>query len=147
MPGAHGRSVEREQAPALKDAIDNGVREVVVMQHVSPGRERFVRGEEHGPLPAMAVVDDVEEHVGGIGAVGQVADFVDHEHVRLRVRGERVREPTGAKRGGEIVDDFGQAERFRYAICATSQSTTRSNGSKPNAIATGRRRFELALTS
>ena len=147
MPGAHGRSVEREQPSALEDAIDNGVGQVVVMQHVSPSRERFVRGEEHGLLPAMPVVDDVKEHVGGIRAVGQISHFVDHQHVRLRVRGEGVREPTGAKRGGEIVDDFGQAERFRYAICATSQSTTRSNGSKPNAIATGRRRFELALTS
>ena len=106
MAGPHGRSVEREQPSALEDAIDNGVGQVVVMQHVSPSRERFVRGEEHGLLPAMPVVDDVKEHVGGIRAVGQISHFVDHQHVGLCVRGEGVREPTGAKRGGERVDEF-----------------------------------------
>ncbi len=28
----------------------------------------------------MALVDDMEEHVGRIGAIRKVADLVDHEH-------------------------------------------------------------------
>jgi hypothetical protein len=30
----------------------------------------------------MAVVDDLEEDVGGVGAIAEVADLVDHQHVR-----------------------------------------------------------------
>ncbi len=55
----------------------------------------------------VAVVDDVEEDVGGIRAVGEVADLVDHEHVRVHVLRERLAQPTEATGGGEIVDEMG----------------------------------------
>jgi hypothetical protein len=41
MPGAHRRSIEREHATALEDAIDDGVRQVVV-QHAAPPSGLFV---------------------------------------------------------------------------------------------------------
>ena len=56
----------------------------------APGVERLVGGEDHRALALVAVVDDVEEHVGGVGAVGEVADFVDDEDVRVDVACERV---------------------------------------------------------
>ena len=67
--------------------------------------ERLVGGEDHRALAPMPLVDDVEEHVGGVGAVGEIADLVDDEHGRMRVGRQRLRELPGAKRGGEIVDE------------------------------------------
>ena len=54
----------------------------------------------------MALVDDVEEHVGGVRAVGEIADFVDDQHIGMRVRGERLGEPAGAEAVGQIIDQF-----------------------------------------
>jgi hypothetical protein len=51
-------------------------------------------------MPAMAL-DDVEEHVGCVGAVREIADF-DNEDGRMRVRRERVRELTGAKQRSSV---------------------------------------------
>lgn len=73
MLGPQRWAVESEQPPALEDPIDDGVGEVLVMEHAAPGAERLVSGEEHGPAPAVAIIDDVEEHVGRVGAVGEVA--------------------------------------------------------------------------
>ena len=55
----------------------------------------------------MAVVDHVEEHVRRVGAVGQIADFVDDEGRRVRVGRERFGETSFPKRRREIVDEFG----------------------------------------
>ena len=59
---------------------------------------RLVGGEDHRALAQVAVVDDVEEHVGGVGAVGEVADLVDDEHVRVSVarRAPRASRPCAA---------------------------------------------------
>ena len=40
----------------------------------------------------MALVDDVEEHVGRVGAVREIADFVDDQDRRMRVGRQRLRE-------------------------------------------------------
>ena len=55
----------------------------------------------------VAVVDDVEEDVGGIGAVGEVADLVDDEHVRVDILAEGLAQAAEATGGGEIVDEVG----------------------------------------
>lgn len=56
----------------------------------------------------MAVIDDVEEHVGGVGAVSEIGDLVDHEDMRLQVVSEGFAQPTGAAGGGKIVDERGR---------------------------------------
>lgn len=56
-------------------------------------------------MPAVPLIDDVEEHVRGVGAVGEVADFIDDEDGRMRVGREGVGELAGAKRGREVVDE------------------------------------------
>ena len=63
----------------------------------------------------MPLVDDVEEHVGGVGAVGEIADLVDDQDGRMRVGRERMGELAGAKRGREIVDERrgGREERSK----------------------------------
>src|SRR3989442_11935663 len=74
---SHRRAIQREEATALKDAIDNRVREVFIMQHASPLVQRFIRGEDHRPLLAMPIVDDVKEHVGRVRTAREVPDFVN----------------------------------------------------------------------
>ena len=86
---------------------------VVVVQHGARRREGLIGRKEHGALAAVAVIDDVEEHVGRIGPIGEVPDFVHDEHVGVRVREERVGEPTGAQGGGEIVNEFGRRHEAR----------------------------------
>lgn len=46
-------------------------------------------------MPPMALVDDMEEHIGGVGGVCEMADFVDDQHGRMRVRRQHVREFSG----------------------------------------------------
>jgi hypothetical protein len=75
--GPHRRTIQREEAIALQDAVDDRVREVFVMQHAPPLVQRFIRGEDHRALLPMPIVDDVKEHIGGVGAAREVADFVN----------------------------------------------------------------------
>jgi hypothetical protein len=61
----------------------------------------------------MAIVDDVEEHVRGVGTVGEVADFVDHEQRRVSVCNEGVSETSLPKGSGELVDELGSGDEER----------------------------------
>lgn len=78
-------SVEREQATPVEDPVDDSGAEVLVMKNAAPGLRRLVRGEDHRALLEVARVDDVEEHVRGVGPVGEVADLVANEDVGSRV--------------------------------------------------------------
>ena len=71
--GPHRWPVEREDTAALKDSIDDRVRQVLVMQHTAPCRERPIRREDHRAFLPVTLVDDIEEHVRGIGPVREVA--------------------------------------------------------------------------
>jgi hypothetical protein len=106
VAGAVAGAVEDEEAPALEDAVDDGVGEVAVVQRVAPvGGRGHVGGEDHRPLSGVAVVDDVDEDAGGVAAVREVADLVDHEEVRGGVRGQGLAPAAGAAGGGEVVDE------------------------------------------
>ena len=35
MQGRHGRSIEAQEAAALEDAVDNGLRQIIVVQHAA----------------------------------------------------------------------------------------------------------------
>jgi hypothetical protein len=100
-------------ATAFEHAIDDGLSEVVVMEHGAPGVGVLVAGEDHGALVAMPTVDDVVEHVGRVGAVREVADLVDDEEVGMDVALERVGEAACAERGGEVVDELGCRDEER----------------------------------
>jgi len=75
--GSHRRPVEREQAPTLEDAIEDSMSQVLVVQHVTPSGERFIRGEDHRAFLPMAIVHHVKEHVGSIRSVREIPHFVD----------------------------------------------------------------------
>lgn len=77
MLGPHRWTVELEQPPPFEYAIDDCLREVGVVKHPAPFGQRLVGRHDHRPLSQMALVDDVEEHVGGVGAVGEIPELVD----------------------------------------------------------------------
>ena len=61
----------------------------------------------------MTVVHDVEEHVGRVGAVGEIADLVDDEKARMRVGCECLGESSLTEGGGEIIDELGGGREKR----------------------------------
>jgi len=75
--GAHRWAIQLKQASALEHAIDDRLREIFVVQHMPPGGERLVGGEDHRAPALVSIVDDVEEHVGRVGTVGEIAHLVD----------------------------------------------------------------------
>jgi hypothetical protein len=77
MLGPHRRTIEREEPTTLEDAVDDRVREVFVMQHATPLVQGFIRGEDHRAFLAMPIVDDVKEHVGGVGCAREIPNLID----------------------------------------------------------------------
>ncbi len=82
---------------------------------------------DHRTLPAMALVDDMEEDVGGIGAVRQIADFVDDEQIGMRVRREGIGNPSCAKAAerSSISSASGQGDIEAVLNPLDRQSTAR----------------------
>ena len=99
------RPAQLEVAAALEDPVQDRLGEVWVMEDPAPGGERFVRREDHRAVMQVAFVDDVEEDVGGIGPVAQIAHFVDDQHVRMGVGRECMAELALAGRDGELIDE------------------------------------------
>src|SRR2546422_2342880 len=95
--GPHRRSVEREYPTTLKNPIQDGVCEIFIVQHTAPSWERLVRCEDHRALFPVTIVDDVEEHVGGVRAVREVADLVADEDAGMNVGSQGIGEPPAAK--------------------------------------------------
>jgi len=50
---------------------------ILIVKDLSPGAGRLVGREDHRAFSTMSVVHHVEEHVGSVRTVGQVADFVN----------------------------------------------------------------------
>lgn len=104
MQGSDRRSVQAKQAAALKDAVDDGLGQVVIVEDASPRFQGLVGREDHGASTPVSLVDDVEEHVGGVGAVGEIAHFVDDQDGGVGVRGEGLRQLALPKRGRQVVN-------------------------------------------
>ncbi len=106
MACAHGGTVELHRASALQDAVDDGGGQIVVVKDRSPLPGVFVGGEDHRAALQVAVVDDVEEHVGSVGSVGQVTDLIDDQDRRVSVAREGLGESAGTEGGGQLVDQL-----------------------------------------
>ena len=83
------------------------------MEHAAPCGDGLVGGKEHCALPAVAFVDDMEEHVRRICPVGEVSHFIDDEQIGMRVGGQRVGQPPRAKAVREVVDEFRGGDEAR----------------------------------
>ena len=89
MAGPIGRPAQLEVTSTLEHAIEDSFGEVGIVQHAALGAEGLV-GEDHGAVMQVAVVDDLKEDVCGIRPIAEVADFVDDEHVGMRVAGREL---------------------------------------------------------
>lgn len=105
VAGPVGGPPQRKMAAPLQDPVADGLGEIGVVEDPAPGAERLVRGEEHRAVMQVPLVDDVEEDVGRVGAVGEVAHLVDDEHVGVGVGGQDVAEAVLAAGGGQLVDE------------------------------------------
>jgi hypothetical protein len=103
----HRRPIEAKQPPSVLDPIDDRIGQIVVIEHRAPALRMLVRREEHRARLDVPLVDHVEQYVGGGVAVGQIADLVDDEQVRLDIARERLAQTAFAARGREIVDQIG----------------------------------------
>jgi hypothetical protein len=93
---------------ALEHAVEDDLGKILVVEHGATGRERLVRREQHRPLLEVSVVDDVEEHVGGVVRVREAADLVDDENVGARVVEQAFPEASLVRSDRrEVVDERG----------------------------------------
>ena len=73
MASAQRGSFERGDAVS-RDGVENGSGEVGVVRDAVPVLERLVGGEDHEAAATVALVDDMEQDLGRVGAVGEIAD-------------------------------------------------------------------------
>src|SRR5262245_22749750 len=73
------------------------------MEDSAPGVESLVGGEDHRALAAMAIVDDVEEHIRSVSAIGQITHLVDHDQRRMGVGDESLGQAPGPESRGQLV--------------------------------------------
>jgi len=76
------------------------------VKDLAPRIDRLVRREDHRPVSEVAFVHHLEEHVGGIGRVDEIADLVDHEDGDVGVGAKGFGETPFAAGDAEIVDEF-----------------------------------------
>jgi uncharacterized protein YidB (DUF937 family) len=102
---------------ALEEAVEDRLGEIGIMKHLAECRQRFVRGDDRGALLQVALADDPEEHIGGIGGVALIAELVDDEDVRMQVGLERLFQAAALGGVGELTDQLvGRGEAGLEAV-------------------------------
>ena len=119
--GAVRRAIEEHESTALENAVDDRLGQIGVVQHGAPGGQRRLVGREQHRAPAQVpLVDDMEQDVGRVRTVRQVAHLVDDQKDATgrsvhaandavsRYRPRRQRAEPRLKRGGRIVGIKGE---------------------------------------
>jgi hypothetical protein len=99
------------QPPPFQDAIHDRRRQILVVEDTTPLREVLVGGEDHRAAPQMPLVDHVEEHVGGIRAVAEVAHLVHHQDIRVGEARQQLREFPLTGGQGKLIDELRGGEK------------------------------------
>ena len=107
MSRSVGAAAELDVAAAFQDAVEDGLGEIRVVEDPPPGGQGLVGREDQGAVVQMAVVDDLEEDVGGVGAVAEITDLIDDQHGRVRVPRQDVTQATPARDCRELIDEIG----------------------------------------
>ena len=105
VAGGHEPPVHRDDAVALEAAVKDRLGQVVVVQRRAPVLERLVGGEQQRTPLEAAGVDDVEEDIGGIGAVAELAEFVHEEHSGPDIGLKGCAEAALAAGAAEVIDE------------------------------------------
>ena len=94
-------SFNHDNLGVVREAIDQRDRAGGVGKDGVPVLEGQVRGHEHGAV-LVAAADDLEEEVGGVGIVGEVANLVDGEQGGACIVAEAALEGAGGLLAIEI---------------------------------------------
>ena len=93
-------------AAPLEDAVEERLGQIGIMEDDPPGGKGLVGRKDHGLAGEIAFIDNLEEHVGGVVAKGEIAHLVDDEHMGMKVVVEGFGEATGASGVGELLDEL-----------------------------------------
>src|SRR2546426_3594702 len=94
MTSSSRGSIEANEPSALQDAVEDGGRQILVVEHLPPFIQRLIGSEDHGPFAQVAVVYHMEKKGGGVLRIGQVADLLNDPHVGGGGGGQRLPEPS-----------------------------------------------------
>ena len=108
MASPIGAPAQFDVPAAFEHTIEDRLGQIRVVQYAAPRRQGLVGGEDHGPVVQVPIVDDLEEDVGGIGPIAEVADFIDDEDVGMRVARQRLPQLPIACGPREIFDQGGR---------------------------------------
>src|SRR5256712_13106509 len=92
MTSSSRGSIEANEPSALQDAVEDGGRQILVVEHLPPFIQRLIGSEDHGPFAQVAVFS----LTGKKGCGG----------LRIRIRGGLGKEPHvgGGVRGQRILE-------------------------------------------
>ena len=105
MAGAVGRSAQLKMPAVLKDPIEDDLGKIRVVEDPPPGMQGLVGREEHRAVMQAALVDDMEEHIGRIGSIAEVAHLVNDQDVRMGVSRQGVAEAALARGRREVINE------------------------------------------
>jgi hypothetical protein len=85
------------------------------VEDFAPSVDRFVGGQEHGPLVKVALVNDLVEEIGRLRGVGDVTDFINDQDVYVGVNGEYVSEVSITSSTMKMVDEVCESDEVGFA--------------------------------
>ena len=91
----------------MQEAIEDGSGDDAIAEHLAPGTEALVAGQDHRPA-FIAPADELEEQVGADPIDRQVADLVDDQQSWCRVDLELFVEPAFGVSLGQVGDEVGR---------------------------------------
>src|SRR2546422_11697659 len=94
MTSSSRGSIEANEPSALQDAVEDGGRQILVVEHLPPFIQRLIGSEDHGPFAQVAVFYHMEKNVGGVLRIGQVADLFNDQERGGGVGSQRLPEPS-----------------------------------------------------
>src|SRR2546428_4746822 len=90
MTSSSRGSIEANEPSALQDAVEDGGRQILVVEHLPPFIQRLIGSEDHGPFAQVAVVHPMEKNIGGGLRIRQGAHLANYQHVGGGGGGQRV---------------------------------------------------------
>ena len=111
MPRACGGAIQYDKPAPFQYAVDDSFCQVLVVENLAPIGERRLVGREYDGSPEyMPVIHHMEQDVGRIGAIVEVADFIYHQDGRRGVNLQRLAQPSLAAGRRELFDQGGRRD-------------------------------------
>ena len=98
---------EGDDLGSMQQPIDEGDHAAGIGEDLIPFAEHFVGRQDNGTLLLITTGDHLEEQIGVVCVVGEIADFVNGEQPWAGVAAQPACERGGGVLGGEVVQHFG----------------------------------------